>query len=164
MAAANLLKSQWDAIGADVTVKVFEQGDLNQNVIRPRKYDALLFGEIVGRDLDLYAFWHSSQRQDPGLNIALYANSKADKLLEKARTESGAAARTADFKSFEAEIAADVPAVFLYSPDYVYLVPDRIRNIALGQINVGSERFDTVADWNIESDRIWKFIINLQKK
>ena len=47
---AYLLKSMWEKIGAKVDVKIFETGDLTQNVIRPRKYDALLFGEIVGRD------------------------------------------------------------------------------------------------------------------
>src|SRR3989338_5612859 len=63
---AYLLKSMWEKIGAKVEVKIFETGDLSQNVIRPRKYDALLFGEIVGRDPDPFAFWHSSQRNDPG--------------------------------------------------------------------------------------------------
>ncbi len=71
VAAANLLKAQWAKIGANVTVKTYEPGDLTQQAIRPRAYDALLFGEIIGQDLDLYAFWHSSQRIDPGLNIAL---------------------------------------------------------------------------------------------
>ncbi len=68
---ALLLQKQWQKIGAKVDVKILEIGDLNQNVIRPRKYDALLFGEIIGRDLDLYPFWHSSARVSPGLNIAL---------------------------------------------------------------------------------------------
>jgi hypothetical protein len=70
-----------DKARGSVDVKIFDQGDLSQNVIRPRKYDALLFGEVIGRELDLFAFWHSSQRNDPGLNIALYANSTADKIL-----------------------------------------------------------------------------------
>ncbi|HEY4511290.1 MAG TPA: peptide ABC transporter substrate-binding protein, partial [Candidatus Paceibacterota bacterium] len=58
---AELLKIQWQKIGVKVDVKIFEAGSLNQNIIRPRKYDALLFGEIINHDLDLYAFWHSSQ-------------------------------------------------------------------------------------------------------
>ena len=65
---AYLLQKQWQKIGAQVEVKIFEIGDLNQNIIRPRKYDALLFGEIVGRDLDLYPFWHSGARVFPGLD------------------------------------------------------------------------------------------------
>src|SRR3989344_5533950 len=87
-ATANLLKEQWRKIGADVDVKVFESGDFNQSVLRPRKYDALLFGEIIGRDLDLYAFWHSGERNDPGLNIAMYANTSVDKALSSIRSTS----------------------------------------------------------------------------
>src|SRR5690606_17308620 len=62
---ANILKNEWEQIGMSVEVKVFETNDLNQNVIRPRQYDSVLFGEIIGRGLDLYPFWHSSQRNDP---------------------------------------------------------------------------------------------------
>ena len=83
--AAEELKKDWEDIGANVSLKVFGGGTLQEEVIRPREYDALLFGEVVGQNPDLYAFWHSSQRLDPGLNIALYANITADKLLEKAR-------------------------------------------------------------------------------
>ncbi len=63
-AAAEYLKEQWGKVGVQVDVQIFDQGDLSQNVIRPRKYDALLFGEVVGRELDLFAFWDSSQRND----------------------------------------------------------------------------------------------------
>ncbi len=157
--AAELVKAAWQKLGVKVTVKIFEQGDLNQNVIRPRKYDALLFGEIIGHDLDLYAFWHSSQRLDPGLNIALYANSKADKLLEKMRNEPDEAAATADYLDFQKEIDADVPAVFLYSPNFLYLLPKKVQGVGLPQITVSSERFIGIADWYIETDRVWKFLI-----
>jgi peptide/nickel transport system substrate-binding protein len=79
---ATLLKESWLRLGVDVEVKIFEANDLYQNIIRTRKYDALLFGEQIGTDRDLYAFWHSSQRTAPGLNVSMYTNSKADALLE----------------------------------------------------------------------------------
>jgi len=107
-AAAEILKVMWEKVGAIVEIKIFEIGELNQNVIRTRKYDALLFGEIVGRDLDLFAFWHSSQRNDPGLNIALYANTKADKLLETARADISPETKTNQYLSLEKEIQNDI--------------------------------------------------------
>ena len=58
-AVAQIIKEEWEDFGIVVNLKIFEPADLNQNVIRPRKYDALLFGEIIGRELDLFAFWHS---------------------------------------------------------------------------------------------------------
>src|SRR6185295_9848602 len=85
--AAELTADDWKAIGADVKVEFFSQNDLTIDVIRPRSYDALLFGLVIGTESDLYPFWHSSQRNDPGLNIALYANANVDKILEATRSE-----------------------------------------------------------------------------
>src|SRR3989338_4936909 len=78
---AELIKQDLAVIGIKVDIKIFETGNLNQNVIRPRKYDALLFGTIINRESDLFAFWHSSQRKDPGLNVAMYTNAKIDKII-----------------------------------------------------------------------------------
>lgn len=153
---AETLKKEWEKIGAQVELKVFESGDLNQNVIRPRKYDALLFGEIVGRDPDPYAFWHSSQRFDPGLNIALYANITADKLLEKARETAGENERAVLYHSFEEEITRDVPAIFLYSPSFIYVLPKKLKGVELPGITLPPERFAGVKDWYVEEQKIWK--------
>lgn len=152
---ANLLKKKWEENGMKVTLKVFELGDLNQNVIRPRKFDALLFGEIIGRDLDLYAFWHSSQRTDPGLNIALYANTKTDTYLKNARSTSDAQKRKEAFSLFEKEIQKDRPALFLYSPDFMYVVPKNIGGMELGRLTTSSERFLSVREWYTETENVW---------
>ncbi len=153
---ADILKAAWEKLGAQVDVKVYEPGDLNQNVIRPRKYDALLFGEIIGRDLDLYAFWHSSQRNDPGLNIALYTNVKADKALEQSRSITDEMQRIDALKNFETEVQNDIPAVFLYSPDFIYLIPPKLHGFELGEVTVPAERFSNIRKWFIETDKVWK--------
>ncbi len=44
-----------------VDIKTYEIGNLSQAVISPRKYDVLLFGQIINHESDLFAFWHSSQ-------------------------------------------------------------------------------------------------------
>ena len=155
-AIAEKLKKDWEKIGAKVEVNIFETGNLNQNIIRPRKYDALLFGEIVGRDHDLYPFWHSSQRNDPGLNIASYVNSKADKLLEEARATSDIAVRNAKYTQFEMEIKQDTPAVFLYSPSFLYVLPKTVENVSIGNLTTTGDRFLTVNTWYIEKNNVWK--------
>lgn len=154
--AAEFVKNTWERMGATVEIKVFDQGDLSQNVIRPRKYDALLFGEVVGRELDLYAFWDSSQRNDPGLNIALYANPTADRLLKEIRETSEASKRVALYTQFKAELTKDVPAVFLYAPDFVYSVPNDVLGLDLGFIESPSDRFLSAAAWHREEDYVWK--------
>lgn len=157
--AALLLKNQWEKIGAKVDVKIFETGDLNQNIIRPRKYDALLFGEIIGRELDLYPFWHSSQRNTPGLNIALYTNLKADKVLENIRKTTDTETQKIYFDSFNKEIKNDVPAVFTYSPYFIYIIPKKVKNVTLGTLTNPSERFSDVFEWYIETNNVWKIFV-----
>ena len=153
--SAELLKEMWGAIGIEVRLQIFESGDLNQNVIRPRKFDALLFGEIIGRDLDLFAFWHSSQRNDPGLNIAMYTNAKVDKLLEEARRATDVEKRSANYISAVETISADAPAVFLYSPEFIYVLPEKVKGYTIGRTTVPSERFLEVHKWYINTEKVW---------
>ena len=155
-AVANILKDTWGKVGAKVEIKIFEAGNLNQNIIRPREYEALLFGEVIGRDLDLFAFWHSSQRNDPGLNIALYANITADKLLEKGRTLTNTDLRNKTYLRFEEEVKKDIPAIFLYSPDFIYILPERIQGVSIGSITTSGDRFLNVNEWFIRTDKVWK--------
>lgn len=162
--AAEMVRDSWQKIGVKVDLKVFESGDLSQNVIRPRKYDALLFGEIVGRDLDLFAFWHSSQRNDPGLNIALYTNTKTDKLLADARTIPDENERIDKYLQFEAELKKDVGAIFLYSPTFIYFIPTSIHGIAINDVTVPSERFASVEHWYMQTEKIWKIFMSNRKQ
>ncbi|MFA6095740.1 MAG: ABC transporter substrate-binding protein, partial [Candidatus Paceibacterota bacterium] len=161
---AGMIEASWEELGADIDVKVFEPSDLNQSVIRPRKYDALLFGLVVGRDPDLYAFWHSSQRNDPGLNIAMYTNTKADKALEDMRKATSSEASSGLYDKFAKEIETDTPAIFLYSPDFIYAAPDAVKNLTLGQITTPNDRFLSVYKWYVETDRIWGFVERLRDK
>jgi peptide/nickel transport system substrate-binding protein len=156
-AVAEELKNAWQQIGADVQVKVFEAGDLSQNVIRPRKYEALLFGEVINQSGDLYPFWHSSERNDPGLNIALYANISTDKLLEQIRAQSDEGKRQEMKSAVVKEIKDDVAAIFLFSPDMVYIPAPQVKNIALQGVTAPSERFENIKDWYIQTDSVWKF-------
>ena len=153
---AQLLKENWEQLGARVNVKVYEIGDLEENVIRPRKYDCLLFGEIMGRDPDPFAFWHSSQRNDPGLNIALYANKTADKLMEEARSLGDTSQKEEKYRRLQEEIIKDNAAIFLYSPNFIYLLPDQLKGVNAASIITPPERFSDVYNWYLRTERVWK--------
>lgn len=154
------LVQAWSKLGAKIEILVFETGDLNQNVIRPRDFEALLFGNVVGRDSDLYPFWHSSQRADPGLNIALYANNQTDKLLESARSAATPKEAEEDYKLFAKELKSDIPAIFLYTPSFIYVVPKSVSNITLNSLTIPQDRFLGIRDWFIETDKVWKIFAN----
>lgn len=160
---AEKLKANWTALGAKVEIEIYESNDLNQNVIKPRKYDALLFGEVMGRDSNLYPFWHSSQRTDPGLNIAMYTNAKVDRLLEEARQTSGLEERNKKYFEAETEIKKDQPVAFIYSPYFLYLLPRNIIGVSLPTLTNPAERFVNIHKWYVRTDKVWKIFANLYK-
>lgn len=154
-AAADYIVERWESIGVVVELETLDSVALSQEKIRPRSYDALLFGEIVGRELDLYAFWHSSQRNDPGLNIALYTNITADAELTKARQKTGYADRLTALEAFEEEVTSDHPAIFLFSPDALYLKAEHVHNVNIEGIADPTERFRDVHTWYANTRRVW---------
>jgi peptide/nickel transport system substrate-binding protein len=156
--AVNIIKDNLKEVGILVDIKIFEIGNLNQSVIRPREYESLFFGQIVGSESDLFAFWHSSQRNDPGLNIASYTNSKVDGLLEKILSSSDENQKNTYYKELDEEIKKDYPAVFIYSPDFIYLTDKKVQNIQIDKITLPSERLLHVNDWYIRTEKVWNFL------
>ena len=153
---AELIKQDLLAIGMKVDIKTFEVGNLNQSVIRPRKYDALLFGQIINHESDLFAFWHSSQRKDPGLNVAIYTNAKVDKILEDASITIDEQSRIKKYAQFEDEIKKDMPAVFLYSPNFIYVVSGNLKGLSIDHIISPADRFLNVYLWYTQTENVWK--------
>lgn len=153
---AEILKERWAMIGVYVEIKAFESGYLNQNIIRPRKYDALLFGEIIVKDSDLFAFWHSSQKDDPGLNVALYSNKTADSALEKMQTATSTESKNAYLATFQKEIGEDLPAIFLYSPSLVYIAPKSLQGLEVDRLTGASDRFLNIRNWYLNKEKVWK--------
>ncbi len=160
---AERIAESWRNVGARVELKIFEPTDLTQSVIRPRRFDALLFGMVIGHELDLYTFWHSSQRNDPGLNIAQYADIESDALLENMRTEQNIATRTKMYKDFSQLVSKNQTAIFLYAPDFVYIIDNNVHNVSIHPIAETHERFDTVHEWHVETDNVWPFVRDMIK-
>ena len=153
---AEILKKQWREIGVEIEIEALETSELSQDVLKPRNYQALLFGEVLGSIIDPFPFWHSSQKQDPGLNLAMYENKKADKLLEDARRSLDQEIRKEKYEELQDIIIQDIPAIFLYTPNFLYLVDEKIKGIKQGMIVDPSKRFSEIENWYIKTKRAWK--------
>jgi len=153
---AERVAAQWQAVGARAEVRTYPIQELESTVIRPRGYDALVFGEVFGHDPDPFAFWHTSQLKDPGLNIALYSNLAVDRILEEARRMADADRRALQYHEFQKIVDDEIGAIFLYSPNAVYAVRTTIRGITLGAISLLEERFDTASGWYTETRRAFR--------
>lgn len=149
---ANHLKQQWEAVGFTVNLRILSVPELQQ-AIKNRDYEALLFGEVLGLDDDPFRFWHSSEKRDPGLNLALYGNGDVDKLLEDARQTLDPTVRIGKYVTFQNIITKDIPALFLYSPTYLYAQSVKIKNNTSETIGIASDRLNTINTWYINTDR-----------
>ncbi len=154
-ATARFVAEAWRSIGVETTLSQYEQTDLVQSVIRPRDFEVVLYGAEIGRSLDLYPFWHSSQKSDPGLNIAQYTNIDADALLEEIRNTTDDAVRTDAVRSFERIMKSEYPAIFLYTPTFGYVVDSTVHTTALSRLSRPSERFANVQSWHVQSSNVW---------
>jgi peptide/nickel transport system substrate-binding protein len=155
--AIELIKKQMAQIGIEVDIKkVYETGQLNQ-LIRNRNYEALFFGQIINHESDLYSYWHSSQKTDPGLNIAMYNNKKVDALLESIQKTPDKNSRINKYKELVDEFNKNIPAILIYSPRYLYATSSNlINNVSTNNITVPSDRFMSVYMWAVDTDKVWK--------
>lgn len=153
---ADTIKQNWEAVGVGVELKIMNSSRVDKEVIKPRNYEAFLYGEILGADPDPYPFWHSSQSTGNGLNLSNYYNKEADKLLEAARQTESSADRAKQYIDFQNILVEDMPAVFLYSPSYDYAISKRIRGFITDRITVPADRFDGIEGWYINTKHGWK--------
>jgi ABC-type transport system substrate-binding protein len=152
---AKELKRQWSEIGAEVEIKTFDVFQLEKEIIKPRNYEALLFGNVLTTVPDPFAFWHSSQTKDPGLNLALYQRKEVDRLLEDSRQASDDQRRE-KLEQLQDFIIQDGPAIFLYNPYFMYFVSTDIQGIDMKIIPDPSKRFSGIENWFIKTKRVWK--------
>ncbi len=154
-ASAELIKEQLAALGIDVTIKIFEIGTLNEDGIRGRDFETLLFGQVLKHDTDIFAFWHSSQKLSPGLNITGYTNKQVDTLLESAVKETDYEKRAALYQKISDQLAKDAPVIFLYTPDAIALMNKRVYNPVMPPITSPHDRFALIYQWYLHTDHVW---------
>jgi len=153
---ANLVADFWKNIGIQTFVEIIDSKKIVKENIRERNYSILLFGEILSGDPDPYAFWHSSQTQFPGLNLALFSDKEADKLIEEARVTDDKSKREETYKKFQDILAKKIPAIFLYTPTYTYAIEKNIKGVNVGPLLTPADRFNTISKWYIKTAKRWK--------
>jgi len=150
---AKELERQWESFGIQVEIQTLSPTALERDGIKPRAYQTLLFGEVLGKIPDPFPFWHSTQAKAPGLNLSSYANKTVDKLLEDARKELDPVKRLELFSQMQELVLADVPAIFLYNFDYTHFVSTSVKGIQTSVIADPSFRFAGITEWYIKTKR-----------
>ncbi len=152
---AEMIKEDWSKVGINVSIAIYDVSDLNQNIIKDRDFQVLLFGAITESPSDLYAFWHSSQRTYPGLNISNYVSKELDENLETLRSSKDEAERTAAYEAMRKEFIEEVPGIFLFAPSLIYINDDKnVSPLPLYSYD-NSSRFMLIENWYRYTDNVW---------
>jgi ABC-type transport system substrate-binding protein len=153
---AEVLKEQFEKIGAEVEVRKVSLSEFQTEILPKRNFEALLFGEALGAFPDPFPFWHSSQKDYPGLNITGYSSKKADKLLEKAREAQDAEKREEYLNDFQNTLLQDLPAIFLVKGDYFYFFNPKVKGYSVKKIIEPSKRLTGITGIYLKTKRVWK--------
>ncbi len=157
----------------EATTEGWSLKEINEQILAPGLFDMILYGMNTFIDPDRYELYHSSQVVYPGLNISGYISSeqtvdvredrkegesslvsvpKVDKFLEQARSFDPVKEKEArQDRYFEIQelIAKDAPLAYLYHPQFVYFVNNRMEGVSLEGVNSLEERFINIDNWKI---------------
>lgn len=151
---AEEIKEYWQDVGVNVDINLIT---LEQafDVIKNRDFEVLLYGQAIGGDPDVFAFWHSSQDGSQGLNISNYQNEEVDNLLLEARTTVSKEERIDKYNQFQKILTEDNPAIFLYSPSYNYVHDKKVKGFNGQSVITPDDRFSEVPYWYTKTKKTW---------
>jgi peptide/nickel transport system substrate-binding protein len=145
--AAEEIKKELSDIGVGVILTPTDAEMLQANFIRPRNFDLILIGQNTGIDPDLYSFWHSSQINDPGLNLTGFKDRKVDKFLEQIRKMTDSKVKAERYKEIQAVLVDESPAIYLYNPMFSMAISKNIKGIPEGKLNGPVDHLNSIYSW-----------------
>lgn len=158
---AELIADKLRDFGFGVQLQFIDINDPSQNFVlntlRPRDYDILVYEIELGDDLDVFAYWHSSQKSNTGLNLSNYSNVIADDALRTSRGGADLNLRSLKYKTFIEEWVKDIPAIGLYQSNFIYIQSKSSKSYSENARLVAPEyRYFDVVDWMIELKNVYK--------
>ena len=155
--AALMIRDMWQAVGVTVNVNVIALDDpARKETIVKRDFETLIYGSLVGQDLDLTPFWHSQSLGEKGLNLAGLSNVEADGLLEAAAKTDSPDVKKQKYAVLGRILDANRVAIFLWTPIHQYLIDARIKGIEAKILHTPTDRMRGLADWYYKTRRAFK--------
>jgi peptide/nickel transport system substrate-binding protein len=151
---AEILDYDLRSLGIKTSIVNAPMATLQKEYLRPRNFDILIIGQNIGINPDLYGVWHSSQASDPGINLSGFKDRKVDKYLEQVRKTTDQAEIQTKLEEVQKVIAEEVPAVFLYSPEYLFCAFSKLKGVEATRISQPDDRFANIASWYMMYDRV----------
>lgn len=153
-AMAEQIQSDWAAMGVKVNLEAVPYDQLVLDRLTNRTFQAALVDLNLARtpDPDPYPFWDSVQATG-GQNYSQWDDRMASEYLENARVTIDIAERARLYRNFQVLFARELPALPLFYPVFNYGVNEEIQGVRMGPLFDTSDRFLTIQDWYLVSER-----------
>lgn len=151
---AQKIKETWEDLGIKVVLNTENLAQIQSQAVNKKDFDVLLYSYNLGNIDDIYYFWHSSQAEKQKLNLSGYENEEVDKAIERLRKETNKEKRNEQLKIIQKNITTDIPAIFLFSFDYIYPQSKKIKNFDVENISKPSDRFANINEWYIKTSKV----------
>ena len=134
--------------GVVINLEPLTYTQLTQEIVATRDFELLMYEFATTIDPDQYNMWHSLKSNYPDLNLSGYGYERVDILLEEARRSIDQKSRKEKYILFQKYLTQDVPALFLYHPNYRYVVREGIDIGDISDMLYPYQRFEDVAYWD----------------
>lgn len=153
VALGRLITQQWREIGVGVETQTTSFAGLAADYLSTHNFDAALVTWELSGDPDPYPLWHSTEIES-GQNYARWNNRDADEAIEAARRTNDQTQRIELYRQFQVVFTDEAPALLLYHPVYTFGVESKVRGVTIGKLNRAADRFRTVSEWYIVTQRV----------
>lgn len=152
------LKEQWSSLGISLNVRLFEPTEYSLARSTETDFDIFFYGYEAYTPEDLSQYWHSSNPESFSA-LSGYGNSKLNDMLSALQITTQDTDKDLLYTGIKDEFEKDSPAVFLYSPKYIYVVPKEIQLVGSPWVNdevlrKPSDRYMYAHQWFLETKRI----------
>ena len=127
--AAQILQYQLQKVGVQMKIRVMEWQAFLNTVVHPRNFEAVLLGWNLALMPDAYPLWHSDSDKLGRFNLVGYRNKEVDDLIVKASTTINKEKLSLIYKKLFKLIANDNPYLFLYIPNSITAINNKIKNV-----------------------------------
>jgi len=124
-----IIQQHLKKLGIKVNIRVIAWSSFINEFVNKRKFDAVVMGWQLTPDPDIHDIFHSSKTGEMEYNFVSYKNAEVDKLLIEGRSTFDLEKRKKAYHKVHEIIADELPYVFIYVPDSLSAIDNRIKNV-----------------------------------
>ncbi len=142
------ISSQLSTVGIAADVTTMPAGSLRQLLVAGGGYDMAVADWDNGPDPDISSFWRSTAVPPTGFNVSGGpVDPFLDQALDRLSTLSDTATRVAAAAAVSSQLADDLPAVFLETPELSLVVRPGIT-VKIPPVGSSAARFNDITSWH----------------